>query len=222
MEDWVPPRVASKRLGVCTKTLRVWADHGKIKYITTEGDQRRYLLSSVLPSDKHPKIGRRICYARVSTHGQRDDLQRQQQLLGDRFPDHELLADVGSGLNFKRRNFSAILDAALEGNIQELVVSHKDRLIRFGFELMEKIVQKGGGRILVLNQRNTSPQQELVADLISIVTCFSSRVYGLRSHSVKNAIRGAAQPEGHEVPPIPHGEGEGADAAHDGAVEVVL
>jgi hypothetical protein len=105
-----------------------------------------------------------------------------------------IIKDIGSGLNFKRKGFNSILDFAIKGDIQEVVVTHKDRLCRFGFELIERIITEySNGKIVVLNQEKTSPEKELVDDLISIVTVFSSRLYGLRSHSIKKQIKEATK-----------------------------
>ncbi|NCV80035.1 MAG: IS607 family transposase [Actinobacteria bacterium] len=101
-----------------------------------------------------------------------------------------IIKDIGSGLNFKRKGFQTILDTAIKGNLGEIVVTHKDRLCRFGFELLEAVISKcSNGTIVVLDQRETSPQEELINDLLSIITVFSSRLYGLRSHTIKKQIQ---------------------------------
>jgi predicted site-specific integrase-resolvase len=106
------------------------------------------------------------------------------------YPEHEIVSDIGSGINFKRKGLLSILDSAIKGDIEEIVVTHRDRLCRFGFELIERVITSGSqGKIVVLNQRKTSPQQELVDDLVSIITVFSSRLYGLRSHQIAKQIK---------------------------------
>ena len=142
--------------------------------------------------------GRKICYCRVSTPSQKEDLERQVEYFQAEFPNHEIIKDTGSGLNFKRKGFNAILDSAIRGDISEVVVTHKDRLCRFGFELIERVIASGNGKILVLNQEKTSPEKELVDDLLSIITVFSARLYGLRSHQLKRKIKESA--ENSEVP----------------------
>jgi predicted site-specific integrase-resolvase len=130
----------------------------------------------------------------VSSHGQKEDLERQIEYFSTKFPNHIIIKDIGSGLNFKRKGFNSILDFAIKGDIQEVVVTHKDRLCRFGFELIERIITEySNGKIVVLNQKKTSPEKELVDDLISVVTVFSSRLYGLRSHSIKKQIKEATK-----------------------------
>ena len=115
------------------------------------------------------------------------------QFFQDKFPDYEIVRDIGSGLNFKRKGFLSILDSALRGDIEEIAVTHKDRLCRFGYEMLERIVRTQGGKILVLNEQKLSPEQELVQDLLTITTVFSARLYGLRSHSLQRQIRHAGK-----------------------------
>jgi excisionase family DNA binding protein len=192
-EVFLRPEEASRLLNVTKTTLIQWDKDGKIKTTRTKGGHRRYLKSSLplISSDEKPK--RKICYCRVSTHGQKNDLETQVNFFKSRYPDHEIIKDLGSGINFKRKGFIAILDAAVQGDISEVVVTHKDRLCRFGFELIERIISiHSKGKIVVLNKKETSPEKELVDDLLSIVTVFSSRLYGLRSHSIKKKIKDQA------------------------------
>jgi predicted site-specific integrase-resolvase len=191
-ETFLTPLETSKILNVATRTLFTWQKEGKIKCIRTSGNHKRYLLSS-FPNYKPNKQQRKICYCRVSSHGQKEDLERQVKFFKNIYPDYEIIKDIGSGLNFKRKGFKAILDSAIKGNIGEIVVTHRDRLCRFGFELIEQILSHSNGKIVVLDREETSPEKELVNDLISIVTVFSPRVYGLRSHSIKTKIREAVE-----------------------------
>jgi predicted site-specific integrase-resolvase len=134
---------------------------------------------------------RNICYCRVSTSSQKEDLERQVEYFRCKYPDYEIVKDIGSGINFKRKGFNSILDSAFKGDIGEIVVTHRDRLCRFGFELVLRIIESTNGKILVLDKEETSPEKELVNDILSIITVFSSRLYGLRSNSIKNKIREA-------------------------------
>lgn len=186
-DTFLTPLEASKILNVTTRTLFTWQKEGKIKCIRTSGNHKRYLLSSLPNYKSNKRQQRKICYCRVSSHGQKDDLERQVRFFKDTYPDYEIVKDIGSGLNFKRKGFKAILDSSIKGNIGEIVVTHRDRLCRFGFELIEQILSHSNGKIVVLNREETSPEKELVDDLISIVTVFSSRVYGLRS--IQNKIK---------------------------------
>jgi len=194
-ERYIRPEEACRLLKVTTRTLFNWDRKGKIKCIRTKGGHHRYLLSDVLQKTgkEEKKQKRNICYCRVSTWSQKEDLERQVEYFRLKYPDHEIIKDTGSGLNFKRKGFNTILDAAITGHIGEIVVTHKDRLCRFGFELVERLVTTySKGKIVVLNQEETSPEKELVNDLLSIITVFSSRLYGLRSHALKKKIKNEA------------------------------
>lgn len=194
--EYVSTSKAAKIIGVSTKTLYNWDAAGKLKCIRTKGLHRRYALSDVLNQCGAPESDgrRRICYARVSGVKQKEDLERQKIMFRNKFPGYECISDVGSGLNFKRKGFNEILDSAIGGHIEEIVVTHKDRLCRFGFDLVEKLInQYSKGKIVVLDDTETSPEKELVDDLLSVITVFSSRLHGLRSHSVKRSIRKQAE-----------------------------
>jgi excisionase family DNA binding protein len=200
-EKLLRPEEASKILNVTVQTLINWTNEGKLQCTRTKGNHRRFQLSTILAQCKPEearkitnKPKRKICYCRVSTHSQKDDLERQIKFFRNEYPEYEIIKDIGSGINFKRKGFNSILEYAIEGDIEEVVVTHKDRLCRFGFELVENIITKqSNGKIVVLNRKETSPQEELVNDLISIITVFSSRLYGLRSSKIKNKIREQAE-----------------------------
>ena len=179
----MPTRVAAKALGVHVNTLRKWADEGKIPYEKTPFGQRRFDLGAILSAAEGERT--KVCYCRVSSTKQRDDLNRQIKQLSECFPDHKIIQGIGSGLNFKRKGFTTVLERVLSGDVSEVVVTHKDRLCRFGFDLVEWIVQKNGGRIVVLNDTSASPQQELIADVLSILHVFSCRMHGLRKYGGK-------------------------------------
>lgn len=177
--SYVKPEDARRILGVSDDILRKWAKEGKIESIRIgKGTHRRYKVENFLPYKKR----RKICYARVSSAGQKADLEKQIEYLKQYYPDYEIIKDIGSGLNFKRKGFKALLESAIRGDIEEIVVTYRDRLCRFGFELIEWIVTNSKGKILVLNDDRSSPQEELVKDLLSIITVFSSRVHGLRKY----------------------------------------
>lgn len=177
---FVNTKTACKQLGVHPNTLRNWDKQGKIKTKRTPGNVRLYDLNSLNIVEK-----KKVVYARVSSKGQSDDLESQIKYLRSRCPEHELVQDISSGLNFKRKGFNSLLEQIMSGTIQEVVVTHRDRLVRFGFELIEKIAQQYGCKIVVLNEITLSPQEELVRDLLSIVHSFSCRLYGLRKYSRK-------------------------------------
>ncbi len=176
---YLSTKKACEVLGVRPGTLRAWDKAGKIKTIRTPGNTRLYDISSLVTS------GCRIIYARVSSRGQQDELESQIAYLRNRYPNHELIQDIGSGLNFKRKGFNALLERIVSGDVSEVVVTRKDRLCRFGFELIESIAKKFNCQIMVLDNAALSPQSEMVKDLLSIVHVFSRRMYGLRKYSRK-------------------------------------
>ena len=223
-DHYIRPEEACRLLRITNRTLYNWDVKGQLKSTRTKGGHRRYLLSDVIAKTgkEEEPVGRRICYCRVSTRGQKEDLERQIKFFGIKYPNHEIISDYGSGINFKRKGFNTILDAAIKGDIKEIVVTHRDRLCRFGFELVERIIiQHGKGKIVVLNQQETSPQEELVNDLVSIITVFSSRLYGLRSHSIKRQIKEQTSKNSQDEI-VPDSGGENSTSNDDGTIQVVL
>lgn len=201
-DGWITPEAAAKVLCVCTKTLGVWAKQGKIEYRTTPGGHKRYKLPRKETRDRgkdersESAPRRRVCYARVSGYSQKEDLERQISFLREKFPTHQMVQDIGSGLNYKRKGLRTILGYALRGELQELVVTYKDRLMRWGFELLQEIVRNSNGKILVLNaEKDSSPEEELTRDLLSIVTVFSARIHGIRSGRNKYKANGIKNSE---------------------------
>ena len=181
-----------KILKVVPNTLRTWERDGKIKCIRTSGGHRRYFFDEDIDT-QGTKNKKKICYCRVSSSGQKEDLDRQVKYLKDQFPDFDIIKDIGSGINFKRKGLRTILELAKEGNLETLVVTYKDRLCRFGFEFFEWAIKEwSNGEILVLNKKESSPEKELTEDLISIITVFSSRIHGLRSYKIKEQIKEAS------------------------------
>lgn len=128
---------------------------------------------------------RTILYARVDRLHQKADLDRQIAKLLELYPSAELITDIASGLNFKRKGLQSILEAVRTGNVSSIIIAHKDRLARFGFELIEWLCQLDGTKIVVLNQDNLSPEREMVEDILAIVHVFSCRLYGLRKYKTK-------------------------------------
>jgi len=170
---------AAEVLGMHPNTLRKYADSGAIPSIRNEAGQRLFDVGAYLRGRSPPSL---VCYCRVSSAKQKDDLARQVQYMREKFPEAEIVQDVGSGLNYKRKGLQAILDRVLQGDKLTLVVAHRDRLARFGFDLVVTLVEKAGGSILVLDDTSQSPEQELVSDLVSIINVFACRLHGLRKY----------------------------------------
>jgi predicted site-specific integrase-resolvase len=185
-EEYVSPRTITKKFDITTGTLRHWALQGKIKFIQP-GRMRLYNLQSVrnlFNMSKEPVNERkRILYARVSSAHQKSDLDRQIEFLRSKYPTSDVMSDVGSGLNWKRKNFNALLELINKGSIFEIVIAYKDRLCRFGFELFEWICQKHNTKIVVLNSdpKIIDRSKELSDDILSIITIFVAKNNSLRA-----------------------------------------
>jgi excisionase family DNA binding protein len=176
---YITSREAAKQLGCHPNTLRKWANEGKISHIKTESGQRRYNIEAYLGKHR-PTIT--ICYCRVSSPKQRDDLERQAEFMRKRDPTAEIIKDIGSGLNYKRKGLLSILERALRGDRIKLVVAHTDRLARFGIDLIKHLIERNGGELVVLDQVTYSPEEELAKDLLYILHVFSGRLHGLRNY----------------------------------------
>jgi putative resolvase len=162
---YVPSREAARILGVHANSLRAWANAGTIHTKRTPGGQRLYDVDGFLQIGKTTRY---VCYGRVSSQKQRDDLERQVEYLTHRYPTHEVITDIGSGLNFKRKGFISLLESICRGEVKELVVAHKDRLCRFGFDILSWLVEFYGGKLIDLNEISWSPKNEFIKDFISI------------------------------------------------------
>lgn len=163
---------------ITPQTVRVWADAGKIEVERTLGGHRRIV-------EWIDEESVTVCYCRVSSYKQKEDLARQVAFMRELYPNAEIIKDIGSGLNFKRKGLKALLDRAMRGDKLEVVVAHRDRLGRFGFDLLRWIIQRPAGTIVVLDGTEHSPEQELTRDLLAILHVFSCRLHGLRSYKNK-------------------------------------
>lgn len=179
---YVPLREAVKRLGLHKNTLRKYADNGIIPSIRNQAGQRMFDVEAYLGANTGSAT---ICYCRVSSPKQRDDLNRQVAYMHSLYPDAEIIKDIGSGLNFKRQGLRSVLDRLLKGDKLTIIVACKDRLCRFGFELIQYLVEQNGGNIVVLEQTIYCPNAELTQDLLSIIHVFSCRMHGLRKYGKK-------------------------------------
>ncbi len=199
LPKFVSGKEASKILGVHERTLYLWDKAKKIETIRTPGNKRLYNINKYIndhiPTEKNninideleylnEKI--KIIYVRVSSLSQKDDLLRQKEYMTNKFPNHTLIEDIGSGLNFNRKGLRKIIKLAISGQIEELVVAYKDRLTRFGFELIEDLIKEySNGRILVLNQnKKIEPEEELIKDMLQIMNIFVAKMNGLRKYKI--------------------------------------
>ncbi|GLV54093.1 hypothetical protein KDH_09420 [Dictyobacter sp. S3.2.2.5] len=188
----------AKRIGVVPKTLQRWDREGRLKAHRTVTNQRYYTdedLSMVLGLEKTTKKKRCVAYCRVSSSAQKPDLLKQRHHLEQFCIARGLVVDewieeIGGGLNFQRKKFLTVVDDIVAGEIGSLVIAHKDRLVRFGFPLIEHLCVMHQCDLIVLNTQSLSPEQELTQDVLTILQCFSSRLYGLRNYrkTVKEAL----------------------------------
>jgi putative resolvase len=192
----------AKIFGVSYVAVKKWAYAGKIKYIKTPGGKYRYPESEIrrLLGEQMPK-GKVAIYARVSSADQKEDLERQKQKLieyakSKGYQDIEVIEDIASGLNENRKGLNKLFKLVTERQIEAVFITHKDRLTRFGFEYLETFFNSYGCRIETMDSEKVKePRQELVEDLIAIVTSLAGRIYGARSRkrrelveAVKNAV----------------------------------
>jgi excisionase family DNA binding protein len=197
MEKLVSIGRAAKILGVSEITLRRWDESGKFPSIKTAGGHRRYDLSKLKPELSHKydfKDSRKtIAYARVSSHDQKDDLERQKQVLelfcsknGWSF---DMVSDLGSGMNYHKKGLKKLLNAILNDEAGRLVLTHKDRLLRFGAELVFAICEAKNVEVIIINKGDDITfEEDLATDVLEIVTVFSARLYGARSEKNKKLI----------------------------------
>jgi putative resolvase len=194
MEKLYTLKEAKKLLGVTTRTIQRWDKEGKIRVVRTIGGRRRIPESEIkrilgLKEEEERVV---VGYARVSSTTQKDDLERQKQLIRSYAKNGEIqiLSDVGSGLNENRKGFLRLLEMVTERKVSRVIVAYKDRLTGFGFETLRKVFQVFGTEIEVINSEEKVPQEELVEDLVTIVSHFAGKLYGMRSHKYKEVVEG--------------------------------
>ena len=183
----------AKLLNVTVKTLQNWDKQGTLKAYRTPTNQRFYTeeqLNHVLGlnnGNQVEKQGLKIGYCRVSTYNQKSSLENQEEYLRNYTNAKgiildEVFTDIGSGINYNRKNFNKILELVEAEGISEIYVTYKDRFVRFGFDWFNNFCKKHGAKIIILNQPSTSPEQELAEDLLNIITMFSERNNVLRTY----------------------------------------
>lgn len=171
----------AKHFGVTTQAIRDWTAKGKLTCVTTPSGTRLYDLDDISGRETR----QHVFYCRVSSRKQERDLERQVAKAKAMYPNIEIITDVGSGLNWKRKGLRSIIDRVLQRSVQEVKVFHRDRLCRFGFEILEYIFGACGARIMVCEQDPTrSAEQEFAEDLIEITHYFSCSFYGRRKYTL--------------------------------------
>ena len=181
---YVKPSVATRQLGIDRRTLKKWADDGFISYIQPGGrGQRLYDIDSVNSNHgaSEPSSTISVVYGRVSTRKQLPYLRTQLASLGAKYPEHRVISDCASGLNYQRRGLQEILQLAFARRLCVVRVSHKDRLCRFGFDLIEYILKEHGAKIVVETDHSYTAEEDLANDILSVITVFGARLHGKRS-----------------------------------------
>lgn len=205
-EEYVNTAKAKQILGIHHRTLLSWDAKGKIDTIRTAGNNRLYNVKKYLAEAKNKQEKKKqekksdnvvikeekkenklnICYVRVSSKSQADDLERQKAFMTSKFPNHTVIEDIGSGLNLAKRGIKKIIKLAIEGKVNELVIAHKDRLTRFGFELIEDILETySKAKIIIIEQsEHLDPEMELSQDIMSLMNVYVARMNGLRKYKI--------------------------------------
>ncbi|MBD2386501.1 IS607 family transposase [Cylindrospermum sp. FACHB-282] len=182
---------AAKIKGVSASTLRRWESEGKLIPERTASGHRRYDLSQLLGVKS--ELSYTVGYCRVSSHDQKQDLERQKEVVelfcsqnGWQF---EIIEDLGSGLNYSKKGLKRLIRLIVDNKIERLVITHKDRLLRFGSELIFSLCEHFGTEVVIINRtEDSSLEEDLAQDVLEIITIFSARLYGSRSHKNKKIV----------------------------------
>lgn len=188
------PNEFADMIGISVKTLQRQDNDGKLKAFRTPSNRRYYTHHQYVSyigkiiADKDSR--KTILYTRVSSSGQKDDLKNQVTFLKEYANAKgiivdEIFEDIGSGLNYNRKKWNKLLEDCMLGLVNTIIVAHKDRFIRFGYEWFERFLKSNGVEIIAVNNETLSPQEEMVQDLINIIHVFSCRIYGLRKYKKK-------------------------------------
>ena len=195
IKSFVPRREVLEILKVHFQTLYLMVKRGDIETVKINSNRRLYNIEKYLREHKLKtnKNMRRICYCRVSSSKQKSDLEHQIQQMREAFPTYEIISDIGSGLNFNRKGLTEIIDLAIKGEVEVLVIGYKDRLARIGYELIENIINKySDGKIIILNKKEEeTPEEEMTRDVMSIMNIYVAKINGLRKYKkrVKEIIK---------------------------------
>lgn len=183
---WVTNKEACKFFGVSKITLTRWELQDKIKTKRTDGGHRRYFIPKEMygNSKKDESNQDNYIYVRVSSRKQNDDLSRQRDFLRSKYPDYKLIEDIGSGLNYKRKGLLKLLELSNKGKVKRVVVFSKDRLCRFGFELLQWQFLQNNTELVVHEQHDKSPEQEFTEDILAILQVFACRWNGKRKYRI--------------------------------------
>lgn len=185
------PQEAATLLGVTVRTLHRWELDGKIRSTRTAGGHRRYDITDLISNKSHSQLT--VGYARVSSHDQKNDLTRQVLVLESYCAKHgwgfEVIQDLGSGINYKKKGLIRLIKLITSYQVERLVLTHKDRLLRFGSDLIFALCEQFGTEVIIINRSDDSTfEEDLASDVLEIITVFSARLYGSRSHKNKKIV----------------------------------
>jgi len=185
-DRWVATKEACEFYGVSGNTIRRWADDGTVISKRTPRGPRRYLISpkGVLRTQENTTEKLNYIYVRVSSQKQREDMDRQEAFLRNFYPDHIVVKDIGSGLNYKRRGLLKLLRLSNQRTVNQIVVFSKDRLCRFGFELLQFQFQENDTKLVVHEHDDKSPETEFSEDILAILQVFACRWNGRRKYKI--------------------------------------
>lgn len=206
---YVNAKKAKEILGVHIQTLYNWDKNNKIETIRTPGGHRLYNVEKYLETqnlkktpEKNPIIDEpkimssntkeNLCYIRVSTIAQKDDLLRQKEYMKKKYPDYEIIEDIGSGINFNRKGLRRVIKLAIDGKINKLVIAYKDRLTRFGFELIEDLIKGYSNGEIIIDEnikKVKNVKEEMVEDVLQILNVYTAKMNGLRKYEKKLKVK---------------------------------
>jgi len=206
MDRFIKSKEVCEELKVHPRTLYQWEEKGWIETIRSKGGMRLYNIDKYKReininkkeikiyeeiSENEIKDKMNIIYVRVSSNSQKDDLERQEQELSNKYKNHIVIKDIGSGINLNRKGLRKIIDLAIKGKINEVVIAYKDRLTRFGFDLIEDIIKTySGGKIVVEHyNEDMTPEEEMVKDVLQIMNVFTAKMNGLRKYKKDEKIK---------------------------------
>lgn len=187
----------AEKLGVTTQTLRNWDKEGKLSPIKLDTGHRRYTDEHMLKACnllKKPLQRKNIIYTRVSSNKQKNELEHQLQNVKDfcianGYIINEIFSEIGSALNYKRPKFQKMWDLVLSNQVNKIIITYKDRFVRFGYDFFESICKRFNTEIVVINKSDEKTyEQEMTEDLLTIIHVFSARLYGARSYKQKKLV----------------------------------
>jgi putative resolvase len=185
--NFMSSKETQKILKVTNATLVRYANKGLIETVKLPSKRRLYNVDKYLKDNnyitKKSNNNKFICYCRVSTNGQKQDLFRQREYMENKYPNHEIIYDIGSGINFNRKGLRKIIDYAINGQLRELVISYKDRLCRIGYDMLEYILLTYSKTLIIIDKhKDETINEEISNDILEIITVYSAKIHGMRNY----------------------------------------